>query len=183
MMEITDQAGNSWHKEKARQIRFNTGVKCAHVCIPFQCEGCWIRNLEGRDILDSDQLYIKCIRRANLNAMAEKSHLTIGGHRREIVANIKRCELIGKPHPLNQEDRSPKKTSSEWALWWTCFSRASWQRAKLQNGFSLIRCGTFGQYTRKCTNPPQQEFMRLHRLLRVQVGYVQLLVPHSLNGC
>ena len=110
-MEITDQAGNPWHKEMAQKARLNIGVKCAHVCIHFQCQGCWIRNLEGRDIIDNDQLYIKCICRANLNAMAGKSHLTIGGHRREIVANIKRCELIGKTPsfkprgPFPQEDQ------------------------------------------------------------------------------
>ena len=43
--------------------------------------------------------------------MAGKSHYIYGGHRREIVANIKRCELIGKKPsfkprgPFPQEDQ------------------------------------------------------------------------------
>ena len=60
---------------------------------------------------ENDVLYVKCIWRENLNATAGKSYLTIGGHRREILANTKRSELIGKtpsfkpqgPFPLEEQ--------------------------------------------------------------------------------
>jgi len=45
-------------------------VEGAHLCILFQCEVCWFRNLEGRDPRgESDSVYLACIRRANLDTM------------------------------------------------------------------------------------------------------------------
>jgi hypothetical protein len=97
--EIQDEAGNAWHKGEARKKRLNKGMKCAHTCIPFHCKLCWMRNLEGRELMERDDMYIKCIRRANLDAFSGKSHLLIGSHRREIVANIKQCRHLSV-HPL-----------------------------------------------------------------------------------
>jgi len=43
---------------------------------------CWFRNLEGRDPRgESDDVYLACIRRANLDAMLGKSPLTMEGGR------------------------------------------------------------------------------------------------------
>jgi len=49
---IEDELGNPWHKEEERQRRMNQGVDGAHMCILFQCETCWMRNLEGKDPVD-----------------------------------------------------------------------------------------------------------------------------------
>ena len=95
---MKDVAGNPWHKEDERQKQMLTAVKGAHLCIPFQCEVCWFRNLEGRDPRrgGSDDVYLACIRRANLDAMLGKSPLTIRAHRRETIGVLENSRLIGK---------------------------------------------------------------------------------------
>jgi len=47
-----------------------------------------MRNLEGRDLMEGDEAYVMCIRRAQLDAMAGKSHWTIESHQGEVVANV-----------------------------------------------------------------------------------------------
>ncbi len=42
--------GNPWHREEERQRRLGQGVDGAHMCTPFQCEVCWFRNLEGKEV-------------------------------------------------------------------------------------------------------------------------------------
>ena len=94
---MKDVAGNPWHKEDERQQQMLTAVEGAHLCIPFQCEVCWFRNLEGRDPRgESDDVYLACIRRANLDAMLGKSPLTIRAHRRETIGVLENSRLIGK---------------------------------------------------------------------------------------
>lgn len=53
-------------------------------------------NLEGRGIMKGDEEYVRCLRRANLDAITGKSRLTINSHKREIFANIIRCERANK---------------------------------------------------------------------------------------
>jgi hypothetical protein len=89
-MEIKDEMGNPWHREAERQQRLMQGVDGAHLCIPFQCGKCLLKNLGGRDpIPGNDGIYMACIQRANLDAMAGKSPLTIGAHLREMIANAR----------------------------------------------------------------------------------------------
>lgn len=67
-------------------------------------------NIEKRGIKPGDEEYIACIRRSNLDAITGKSQLTISSHRREMFANIARCERAQKtpsyPHrgPMPMED-------------------------------------------------------------------------------
>ena len=96
MTEIKDEEGNLWHNSEARMKRLNTGVKGAHACIPFQCETCWMRNLEGRDISKGDEAYVMCLRRANLDAMAGKAKKTILSHKDEVIRTVKNCKAIRK---------------------------------------------------------------------------------------
>ena len=49
MPGILDEAGNAWHKEEECRSQMMEGVEGSHLCIPFQCELCWFRNIEGRD--------------------------------------------------------------------------------------------------------------------------------------
>jgi hypothetical protein len=59
---IEDELGNPWHKEEERQKRLSQGVDGVHVCTPFQCETCWMRNLERRDPIAGDNdVYVACI--------------------------------------------------------------------------------------------------------------------------
>ena len=46
--KMEDEEGNVWYKQGQREERINYGVRGAHALIPFQCENCWLLNLEGR---------------------------------------------------------------------------------------------------------------------------------------
>jgi hypothetical protein len=46
---LHDEEGNHWVKQSDRETRLNTGVRGIHAVSPFQCEMCWMRNLEKRD--------------------------------------------------------------------------------------------------------------------------------------
>ncbi len=94
---MKDVAGNPWHKESNRQAKMLTAVEGARLCIPFQCKVCWFRNLEGRDPRgEGDDVYLACIRRANLDAMLGKSPLRIRAHMRETIVVLKNSRLIDK---------------------------------------------------------------------------------------
>jgi hypothetical protein len=94
MVAIEDKLGNPWHREEERQRRLNQGVDGAHMCIPIQCKICWMRNLERRDpVVGDDDVYVACLKRANLNAMLGKPPLTIQNHAHETRSVIKKSEL------------------------------------------------------------------------------------------
>jgi hypothetical protein len=85
---LYDDDGELWEGQDQRNSRLNAGVPGAHAVIPFQCEICWIRNLEKRDVnLVEDRRYLACIRRANLDAINSRAQSTIKGH----VSFIKRA--------------------------------------------------------------------------------------------
>ncbi len=97
MVAIEDKLGNPWHREEERQRRLNQGVDGAHMCIPFQCKTCWMRNLERRDpVVGDDHVYVACLKCANLDAMLGKSPLTIQNHASETRSVIKNASLINK---------------------------------------------------------------------------------------
>ena len=96
MTEIKDEEGNLWHNSEARMKRLNTGVNGAHACIPFQCETCWMRNLEGRNISKGDEAYEMCLRRENLDAIAGKAEKRISSHKDKVLRTVKICKTIRK---------------------------------------------------------------------------------------
>jgi hypothetical protein len=97
MSTIKDELRNPWHKEEEQQKRIQQGVEGVHLCIPFQCGVCWMRNLEGRDPIEgADNCFMACIKRANIEAMAGKLPFTIGGNLREITTAIKTAIFINK---------------------------------------------------------------------------------------
>ena len=96
MPSIKDELGNAWHKEEERQRRLTEGVTGAHLCIPFQCGVCWMRNMEGQDPNGNNECYLACIKRANLDAMAGKLPLRIGAHLCETVMEINHAALVNK---------------------------------------------------------------------------------------
>ena len=73
------------------------GVEGAHLCIPFHCEVCWMRNLKERDLRGSmEDCFMACIRRTSLDAMAGKSLLTNVAHLRETMTLVNNAVLINK---------------------------------------------------------------------------------------
>jgi hypothetical protein len=134
MPTIVDEEGNLWHKEEDRQHLMMEEVEGSHLCILFQCKLCWYRNIEKKDPTPGrDDLYFTCTRQANLDAMLEKSPLTIKAHRQEKLAALENSDSIEKTpayHP-----RGPFPMADEvgvslavdlllkllWAIW-TMFS-------------------------------------------------------------
>jgi hypothetical protein len=97
MPGIVDEEGNPWHNEDARRRQMMEGVEGSHLCIPFQCEMCWYWNLEGRNPTPGkDDIYLTCIRRANLDAMLGKSPLTIRAHRSQTLSSLQNAMRIDK---------------------------------------------------------------------------------------
>jgi hypothetical protein len=86
----------------------DAGREGSHLCIPFQCELCWICNIEGKEPTpERDDLYITCIRQANLDAMLGKSPLTIKAHRRETLAALENASRIGKTPAYHPREPFP----------------------------------------------------------------------------
>ena len=97
MKTIEDALGNIWHGQLAEEERLNHGVKGGHVSIPFQCERCWMINLEGRlPRAEEDRVYIQCIRRASLDAFHGPAAATVASHRASVDRTVRQCELINK---------------------------------------------------------------------------------------
>ena len=110
LKKLEDELGNPWHKQEDHAYRVNHDIKGVHAVIPFQCEVCWMRNLEGRSPLPEglDSAYVMTTRRANIDAMAGKARGTIAKHVAEVKLMVINSELIGKtpnlhvrgPYPL-----------------------------------------------------------------------------------
>ena len=80
-----------------RAERINQGVRGAHASIPFQCEACWMLNLEERLPVDGlDDMYVTCICRENLDALGGRAKSTIKAKVSSIKRSVQYCKLIRK---------------------------------------------------------------------------------------
>ena len=98
-MQVEDVDGNPWHKQAQFVHEINHGIKGAHAVVPFQCEVCWIQNLEGRQYDAScpkDRLLYKMIRRVNIDMQVARARSTIEPHAREIARTVQDCVAQGK---------------------------------------------------------------------------------------
>ena len=103
-----DVEGNQWHKQQAKEDRVHQGVAGVHAILAFQCEDCWIMNLEGRESgPEEDRLYRMLIRRANLDAMCGRAEGTIRGHVRNVLRAVRNCSVIGKTPSINARGPLP----------------------------------------------------------------------------
>lgn len=109
--EMEDEQGNPWYKQAEREDRINYGIAGAHVVMPFQCECCWMKVLEGRAPRVGDELLVACIRRVNLDAMTGQSKDTIKQHVNRMRRVLNFSKKYGKTPsfvprgPLPPEDR------------------------------------------------------------------------------
>ena len=92
-----DVSGNAWCQQEDQEYILNHGVAGVHASIPFQCEKCWMINLERRlPVPGRDDAFVTFIRRANLDAIAGRSPSTSLSHANDIMRMVKNCSLIGK---------------------------------------------------------------------------------------
>jgi len=95
--------GNVWFKQEQRTKRMNHGVRGAHASIPFQCEVCWMINLEGRlPEPGLDDAFVIGLRQANLDAMGDQARTTIVAHANAIGRLVENCRLIRKTPSIPQ---------------------------------------------------------------------------------
>ena len=81
----------------------NHGVRGAHTSIPFQCEVCWMINLEGRlPEPGLDDAFVMCLRQANLDTMGDQARTTIVAHANAIGRLVENCRLIRKTPSIPQ---------------------------------------------------------------------------------
>jgi hypothetical protein len=94
---IQDEEGSCWYKHERRVHRINHRVRGAHASIQFQCENCWMVNLEGRLPVEGlDDAYVMLIHRANLDAMGGCAVATIEGHAASTMRSVYNCQLFRK---------------------------------------------------------------------------------------
>lgn len=73
------------------------GLAGIHSVLSFQCEDCWIWNLEGRESEPrEDKLLWMLIRWVNLDAMCGRSKATIANHVENAIKSICNSLIIGK---------------------------------------------------------------------------------------
>ncbi len=97
MKRIQDEEGNKWYKHETRLHQINHGVRRAHSLIQFQCEDCWMINLEGRLPAEGlDDACIMLICQANLDAMGGRAVATIKAHASAILQTIHNCQQFRK---------------------------------------------------------------------------------------
>ena len=110
MSRMEDTSGNIWFKQEKHEERLNHAVRGAHAVIPFQCEDCWMLNLEGRlPVAGLDDMYIMLIRRANLDAIAGRATTTIEAHANQIKRTVANCALFGKTPSIPARGPMPLK--------------------------------------------------------------------------
>jgi hypothetical protein len=94
---IQDEEGNKWYKHNRRVFQINHGVCGAHASIQFQCEICWLINLEGRLPVDGlDDAYVMLVRQANLDTMGGRAVATIKAHATAILRTVQNCQHFRK---------------------------------------------------------------------------------------
>lgn len=99
MSVLRDEEGEALETQTKRELRLNTGTQGMHSVIPFQCEVCWMRNLERRDpdsTCAKDSRYVQCLRRANLDAMSGKAKSTVRAHVGRIEETIRNGKSINR---------------------------------------------------------------------------------------
>jgi hypothetical protein len=97
---IQDEEGNKWYKHETRLYCINHRVRGAHASIHFQCEDCWMINLEGHLPAEGlDDAYIMLIRRANLDAMGGRAVATIEAH--AVATSEVESKTIPIGHPIS----------------------------------------------------------------------------------
>ena len=110
MARVEDAEGNLWFKQERHEYRLNHGIRGAHVAIPFQCEDCWMLNLEGRlPVSKLDDTLVMLIRRTNLDAIAGRAESTIEGHAASVMRTVRNCKLYGKTPSLPARGPMPFK--------------------------------------------------------------------------
>lgn len=62
MFQVTDRGGNMWFNQKKEEERLNYGYEGAHMALTFQCEQCWMVNLERQTHVPwLDDVYVAVI--------------------------------------------------------------------------------------------------------------------------
>ena len=113
MFQVADEGGNVWFNQQKEEDRMNHGYRGAHVVMPFQCEACWMINLERRLPEEGlDDVYVSIIRRANLDAMAGRAGGTASTHVAMVLRVVANCAMIRKTPTLGSRGPMPLRDTT-----------------------------------------------------------------------
>ena len=83
-----------------------------HALLPFQCESCWIMNLEGRfPIKGLDDTYVMLVRRVNLDIINGRAKATLKSHAASVLRTVQNCQRYGKTPSVPVRGPMPLKDS------------------------------------------------------------------------
>jgi hypothetical protein len=92
-----DTQGNPWFRQKQKEDEINRGVNGAHMLLAFKCKQCWLLNMEGcLPQSGCDDMYLKLIRQANLDAIGGRTVTTTKAHTVTILRMVRNCAAIRK---------------------------------------------------------------------------------------
>lgn len=100
--EPEDEDGHVTLKEQDR-LRFQVARNGDHLLCPFQCDTCHFRNIQGRDAIANsveDFRLLRCIRRANLDAMWAREPGTVEKNLREARRGAYLAQSVGMKTPF-----------------------------------------------------------------------------------
>ncbi len=94
---LTDDDGFDWRPVED-SFRYKQARDGDHLLTVFQCDLCWLRNLQQRDPLpqlDRDDLLLCCIRRANLDAVWGREPLTVQATLQSAIQLMRLWDKVG----------------------------------------------------------------------------------------
>jgi len=112
-----DRLVSGWEAEAKERNRFHQARSGDHLMLPFRCDLCCFRALQGRDPQEKcskDVRLLICIRRVTLDAFWSRETTTVEAHSRKIRETIRLSAELGMAPPLHNP--GPLQRSEETAL-------------------------------------------------------------------
>jgi hypothetical protein len=103
----------AWGKKHRASNDFLVARDGDHLLVPFKCDMCIFRKLQGRNPVltnPQDSLLIAFIRRANLDLFWSRAKATAGGNCDKVAFGIKILGLVGLLGPYKSD--SPSRNTS-----------------------------------------------------------------------
>lgn len=107
---MDDDINKLWGRKRQSKEEFESARPGDHLHTPFQCDVCVFRRLRKADPSPSnsmDDLLLRFIRRANLDAFWSRASSTVANNRRNVKGTIEGMKRFGLPGPFYDPGPSP----------------------------------------------------------------------------
>jgi hypothetical protein len=142
--QLQQRMRQAWGKKHRSPNDFLVGRDGDHLLVPFECDLCVFRKLQGRNPVATnpqDSLLSACIRRANLDAFWSRAKGTAGANRDKVAFAIKMSALVGLLGPYESDGPLPEDDHCgyEVAIEMLLHSRRSGSYSEAYTQFDTIR--------------------------------------------